>query len=129
MKNSIQLRLFEVCPKTGRIVGVRELRQLPAILLPVVGFLALVWFLIRVVPKPSRAAYPCQRVAAPLAGSFLLWLAGITGASLAFSQAGTKLRQARYAMAALALVLAAAGVAWALLNQGQPARAMPAAYT
>ena len=28
--------------------------------LPITGLAALIWFLIRVVPKPSRAAYPCQ---------------------------------------------------------------------
>ena len=128
MKDSIQRHLVEACPKTGRIVGMRDPKQLPVILLPVVGFLALVWFLIRVVPKPSRAAYPCQRVAAPLAGSFLLWLAGIAGASLAFSQARAKLRQARYATAALALVVAVVGIAWTVLNLGRPAQAMPFAY-
>ncbi len=39
------------------------------------GFSALVWFLVRVVPKPSRASYPCQRAAFPIASSFVLWLA------------------------------------------------------
>ncbi len=34
---------------------------------PIGGLLALIWFLIRVIPKPSRATYPCQRVAFPLA--------------------------------------------------------------
>jgi hypothetical protein len=29
------------------------------------GLLALAWFLIRVLPKPSRATYPCQRAAFP----------------------------------------------------------------
>ena len=129
MKFSSRHSLFKVCPKTGRIVGVRAPRQLPLILLPAAGFLALVWFLIRVVPKPSRAAYPCQRVAAPLAGSFLLWLAGIAGASLAFHQARTRLRQARYAAAGLALLVAVAGIAWAALGQGLPAQAVPVAYT
>ncbi len=43
-------------------------------LFPLVGLLALVWFLIRVVPKPSRAAYPCQRLAAGLGGGFLTYL-------------------------------------------------------
>ncbi len=43
-------------------------------LFPLVGLLALIWFLIRVVPKPSRAAYPCQRVAAGLGGGFLTYL-------------------------------------------------------
>ncbi len=47
---------------------------------PVAGLLALVWFLVRVIPKPSRAAYPCQRAAAPLAGGFLVWVAGLAGA-------------------------------------------------
>ena len=41
------------------------------------GFLALLWFLVRVIPKPSRAAYPCQRAAFPLASGFVLWLAGL----------------------------------------------------
>src|SRR3974390_173415 len=27
------------------------------------GLFSLLWFLVRVIPKPSRAAYPCQRVA------------------------------------------------------------------
>ncbi len=118
-----------VCPKTGRILAVQDRRQLPRVLLPAAGFLALVWFLVRVVPKPSRAAYPCQRVAAPLAGSFVLWLTGIAGAGLAFRHAQARLRQARYAAAGLALVVAAIGIAWAALSWGQPAQAVPAAYT
>ena len=41
---------------------------------PIVGLLALMWFLIRVIPKPSRAAYPCQRIAFPIASQFVIWL-------------------------------------------------------
>ena len=44
---------------------------------PVVGLFALVWFLVRVIPKPSRAAYPCQRAAFPLAASFVIWVTGL----------------------------------------------------
>jgi hypothetical protein len=40
------------------------------------GFIALLWFLIRVIPKPSRAAYPCQQAAFPIASAFILWLTG-----------------------------------------------------
>lgn len=43
-----------------------------------IGFGALVWFLIRVIPKPIRATYPCQRAAFPIASSFVIWLAGVT---------------------------------------------------
>ena len=128
--NTIRLLLFKKCPVTDRIVGLRKPEELPWLLFPAVSFLALVWYLVRVVPKPSRAAYPCQKVAAPLAGSFLVWLAGIGGASLLFRQARVRMRQARYVSAGLALVVALAGVAWAVLSQGQPAQAVPlAAYT
>jgi hypothetical protein len=90
------MKLFKVCPKTKRIVGIYSPRELPRILFPVAGFLALAWFLVRVVPKPGRATYPCQRVAAPLAGGFLMWLAGVIGGSLLFHQARLFLRKARY---------------------------------
>ena len=49
---------------------------------PLAGLAALLWFLIRVIPKPARAAYPCQRAAAPLAGGFLVWAAGALGTRL-----------------------------------------------
>jgi len=57
--------------------------------LPIIGFLALLWFLIRVIPKPNRAGYPCQRIAFPLASGFVLWLAGLLG-SLVFLRKAQK---------------------------------------
>jgi hypothetical protein len=44
---------------------------------------SLLWFLVRVIPKPSRAAYPCQRAAAPAASAFVLWLMAILAAKWA----------------------------------------------
>ncbi|MCG8702402.1 MAG: DUF362 domain-containing protein [Bacteroidales bacterium] len=44
------------------------------IVLVTTGVLSLVWFLVRVIPKPSRATYPCQRAAFPIAASFVIWL-------------------------------------------------------
>jgi len=41
-----------------------------------VGAAALLWFLVRVIPKPSRASYPCQRAAFPVASGFVIWLCG-----------------------------------------------------
>ncbi len=57
-------------------------------LFPLAGVLSLIWFLARVLPKPSRAAYPCQRVAAPLASSFVLWILGLLASVSAFRRAG-----------------------------------------
>ena len=59
------------------------------------GFAALVWFLVRVIPKPSRATYPCIRAAAPLASSFVIYLLGITSTYLFFKRANKYLRESR----------------------------------
>jgi hypothetical protein len=75
---------------------------------PVAGFLSLVWFLVRVVPKPSRAAYPCQRVAAPLAGSFLLWIPGALASVAIFRHLRKTLVQPRRNLAIAALIAALA---------------------
>ena len=48
------------------------------------GLLSLLWFLVRVIPKPSRAAYPCQRAALPLASSFVVWVAALLGSAFAW---------------------------------------------
>jgi uncharacterized protein (DUF362 family) len=40
----------------------------------IIGLGALIWFLIRVIPKPVRATYPCQRAAFPIASGFVLYL-------------------------------------------------------
>lgn len=46
----------------------------------VLGLISLIWFLIRVIPKPSRAAYPCLQTAFPIASAFVIWLTGSLGA-------------------------------------------------
>ena len=76
------------------------------------GFSALVWFLLRVIPKPSRATYPCQRAAFPVASAFVLWLCGsIAGV---FSLAGLRrlLRRYRWAAAAVCALTMVAGGFW-----------------
>ncbi len=62
----------------------------------ITSVLATLWFLIRVIPKPSRAAYPCMRVAAPIMSSFIIWLLTVSGAWFSFKKAKQKLLQAKY---------------------------------
>ncbi|MCX6142457.1 MAG: DUF362 domain-containing protein [Ignavibacteriales bacterium] len=61
------------------------------------GFAALVWFIVRVVPKPSRITYPCQQVAASIGGGFLVWIAS----ALASLSVYRKLRQHNVVVAVL----------------------------
>jgi Domain of unknown function (DUF362) len=63
------------------------------------GIGSLVWFLVRVIPKPSRAAYPCQRAAAPFASAFVIWLVAVLGAKWALVRRRKFVRQARLAAA------------------------------
>jgi hypothetical protein len=90
-------------------------------LLPVTGFFAFLWFLIRVIPKPSRATYPCQRVAQPLAAGFVVWLLGLIGSVTAWRWAKRLLRQSRYVVAGLALAAAVMAIYWPISVTGERA--------
>jgi hypothetical protein len=46
------------------------------------GLVSTIWVLCRVIPKPSRASYPCVRAAAPLMSGFILYLLSLGGISL-----------------------------------------------
>ena len=63
------------------------------------GVSSLIWFLVRVIPKPSRAAYPCQRAAAPFASAFVVWLFAVLGAKWALVHRREFARQRRFAAA------------------------------
>jgi len=82
---------------------------------PLAGFIALVWFLVRVIPKPSRATYPCQRAAFPLASSFVIWLTGAIGSVVAIRKVKRHLSRRRYALC-VGLVCVSVGAIWLAYN-------------
>ncbi len=92
--------------------------------LPIVGLLSLIWFLIRVIPKPSRAAYPCMRAAAPLASTFVIYVMGFLTSIFFFKRAHNFWRQSRYVVFTIALVLAASFAIGSFLQNSQPAYAL-----
>lgn len=69
--------------------------------LPATGLLALVWFLVRVIPKPSRAMYPCQRAAFPIASAFVIWVLGFVGMAASLRKGRSLLRESRRSLAAV----------------------------
>jgi hypothetical protein len=81
------------------------------LILPISGLFALIWFLIRVIPKPSRATYPCQRIAFPLASGFVIWLAGLVGSIAAIRKAKRCYAQSRY-IVCIMLAIVAVGSIW-----------------
>jgi len=78
----------------------------------VIGFLALIWFLIRVIPKPSRASYPCQQAAFPLASAFVIWLTAVITSMFAFKTLGRKLAKHKIAVSIVSVVSAVVFVGW-----------------
>lgn len=77
-------------------------------ILVAISVLATIWFLVRVIPKPSRALYPCMQVAAPLMSGFVIWLISLTGSVFAFRKAKIRLFQGKY-LAAVVFMLLSSG--------------------
>jgi hypothetical protein len=81
------------------------------------GLAALIWFLVRVIPKPSRAAYPCQRAAFPLASGFVLWLAGSIAGVFAFDRLRRRINS-RWLVASFTLLAIAGWSTWTIAIDG-----------
>lgn len=78
----------------------------PKLLITLMGVISTLWFVIRVIPKPSRAAYPCMKVAAPLMSGFVVYMLSLGGFTILLRKARKNLLHARYIAAALLLVVA-----------------------
>ncbi len=119
---------LRICAKTGMPLDKPTRHRHMMWYFPAIGLAALAWFLIRVLPKPSRAAYPCQQASAPLAAGFVAWLIGLAAPLTLSRKARTlfdagRLRSAGF-LAALAVCAAAA---WSLMSPSPALRAFDAA--
>jgi autotransporter-associated beta strand protein len=95
-----------VCGKTGRLLELNHQCRWARWLFPILGLAALIWYLIRVIPKPSRADYPCQRVAAPIAFGGIFYFLSFFGLVSAYHHFKKFVRQNRFVVASICLVLA-----------------------
>jgi hypothetical protein len=71
----------------------------------ILGISATIWFLIRVIPKPSRAGYPCMKAAAPLMSSFIIYLIGISASVFSYKKFKESIRASRYIISSGFLIL------------------------
>jgi hypothetical protein len=83
------------------------------------GITSTIWFLVRVIPKPQRATYPCMRAAAPLMSTFVIYLLSLSGSVVAIKKAESHFRKAKYAYAAALFVLSVLGMIFFLTNKTQ----------
>jgi hypothetical protein len=101
------MKQFTVCPRTGKITGPEIVKRKTLWLWIVLGLASVIWVLIRVIPNPSRATYPCQKVAQPLAAGFIAWLLGLAGSTLIIRRARRLFQRQRYVVGAICFATAA----------------------
>ena len=109
---SLKRKHVHLCPKTGKHLKRKTKYHWLMWIFPIAGLVSLIWFLVRVIPKPSRATYPCQRIAFPLASGFVAWLVGLGAATMAFRKAKLNFARRRFV---IGLVCIAIGVGALLL--------------
>jgi hypothetical protein len=73
----------------------------PRLLFILIGIFSTVWFLVRVIPKPSRATYPCMRVAAPFMSGFVVYILGVLGVTIASRRMKRNILNVRYVATAM----------------------------
>ena len=94
----------------------------------IIGFAALVWFLLRVIPKPSRATYPCQRAAFPVASAFVLWVCGSTAGLCSVAGLRRFVHRYRWAAAGLCAITLIVGGLWFAHSRAVDAAAIVTRY-
>lgn len=87
------------------------------------GATSLIWFLVRVIPKPSRATYPCMKVAAPVASSFVSYLLGISTFALFLKKARQQFLKSKYLVAGLFVLFGLSAGVWAIMHTDSKANA------
>ncbi|MBK7711642.1 MAG: hypothetical protein IPJ37_12325 [Bacteroidales bacterium] len=97
----------------------KEHRFPPRLLLILMGILSTIWFLVRVIPKPSRATYPCMQVAAPLMSGLIVYLISLGGITLAFRKAKQSIVRGRYLATGLFITAALTGLFFTLTQGSQ----------
>ena len=81
----------------GRFSNFLKKIRIPSrVIFLIIGLLSTIWFLFRVIPKPSRASYPCIRTAAPFMSAFVIYLLSISVSVFAFKKFRAKLLSSKY---------------------------------
>lgn len=78
----------------------------PKIVFFIMGVFSTSWFLLRVIPKPSRAGYPCMQATAPFMSGFVLYLLSLGGSVVAFRRFRNSLAQKGFLLPGLFLISA-----------------------
>ena len=99
------------------------------LLFPFLTALSVGWFLVRVIPKPIRATYPCQQAAFPLLSCFVIWLLGLKSALVTWLAVRWRFRKFRSLALVAGGLLVLGLVAWAAERTASPPPLKPQGIT
>lgn len=90
--------------ETVRVKGI-NVANWPKWTLILLGFFATIWYLIRVIPKPSRMYYPCQQATAPLRVGFIIFTTSLAGSIFSYNLSKKYFKKSRIALGVMFLVM------------------------
>jgi len=93
----------------------------PKIIFFILGIASTLWFLIRVIPKPSRATYPCMKAAAPFMSTFIIYLLGVSVSWFSFKKFRQSIHNAKYLTGSLFLLISILAFGFILLHDQKDA--------
>ena len=118
-----QRNSFDIDRLKGKLRKLRDWMKAhhfpPKLLFCIIGVISTIWFLVRVIPKPSRASYPCMKVAAPFMSGFIVYLLSLGGISVALRKSRQNLKRSKYLAAGFFLLAAIAVVVFTSINFSQ----------
>ena len=124
---------FDILKLKGKLSKVRDWMRdhhfPPKLLFFIMGIISTIWFLIRVIPKPSRANYPCMQVAAPFMSGFVVYVLSLGVATLALRKARQNIFRARYIAGGSLIVAALVFIVISITNGIQDSNASTLAVT
>ena len=78
----------------------------PMVVLLLLGLVSTLWFLVRVLPKPNRAGYPCMRAAAPFMSAFIIYVLSLGSTLLGFNKFKQQFARTKYLSGSVFLIVA-----------------------
>jgi hypothetical protein len=100
----MKTKLNLIFSRIKRMMGKQTISK---IMFMALGISSTVWFLIRVIPKPQRASYPCMKATAPLMSTFIIYLLTFSGSVIALQRAKNHFRKHRYIYSATFFIISA----------------------
>jgi ligand-binding sensor domain-containing protein len=126
------MKKYQIRTKTLTLLSkLKKTKTWTSVSFILLGIASTIWFLARVIPKPSRTSYPCMRAAAPFMSGLVVYLLSIGGSALAIKWFRKNLAASKYFAATALFVTAFVMIVIANVStrkEANAAKLLPASY-